>query len=87
MAGIGLWRGRPRARVAGLALAVLGFLLTPVFFGILLPTDLGRARSETAYVSLPEWPGILTLVANGVAFVGLMNWQPEEWRAPARPPS
>ena len=40
-AGIGLWRARPRARLAGLVLVVLGFLVTPFFFGTLLPIDLG----------------------------------------------
>ena len=57
-AGIGLWKGRPRARLAGLVLALLGFLVTPFFFGILLPTDLGWTMSETGYTGVPEWPGM-----------------------------
>jgi hypothetical protein len=86
-AGVGLWRGRPRARLAGLLLTVAGFLLVPLYLGIFLPTTLGWAMSETAYVGLPEWPGIATLIANGVAFVGLVIRKPLESRAAARPPS
>jgi hypothetical protein len=86
-AGIGLWRGRPRARLAGLVLAVLGFLVTPFFFGTLLPIDLGWGAWSEADYTVPEWPGILTLIANGVAFVGLIVWEPAEWRAAPRPPS
>jgi hypothetical protein len=76
VAGIGLWRGRPRARPAGLLLTVVGFVLVPLYLGIFLPTLLGWAMSETAYVGLPDWPGIATLTANGVAFVGLLIRSP-----------
>lgn len=87
VAGVGLWRGRPRARLAGLLLTLAGFLLVPLYLGIFLPTILGWAMSETAYVGLPEWPGIATVIANGVAFAGLVIRKPLESRAAARPPS
>ena len=86
-AGIGLWQGRPRARLAGMVLAVVGFLVAPLVLGMMLPTYLGWAMSETAYVGLPDWPSIATLIANGVALVGLIVWEPAEWRAAPRPPS
>jgi hypothetical protein len=87
VAGIGLWRGRPRARPAGLLLTVVGFVLVPLSLGIFLPTLLGWAMSETAYVGLPEWPGTATLIANGVAFVGLVIRTPPRAGAAARPMS
>ncbi len=87
VAGVGLWMGRPRARLAGLILAFVGFLLLPLYLGIILPTGLGWAMSATAYVGLPDWPWMATLIANGVALAGLVVWKPGEWRAATRPPS
>jgi hypothetical protein len=85
--GIGLWQGRPSARLAGVVLTVVGFLVAPLFFGSIVPSYLGLAWSETGWQGVPEWPGILTLIANGVALVGLVAWEPAEWRAAPRPPS
>lgn len=75
-AGIGLWRGRPRAQDLGCVLAFVGLLLTPIFLTLFV-VMLGVTWFGDW--DPPDWADALLLapvIANGVAFVGVWVWEP-----------
>lgn len=91
-AGIGLWLGRPLARLAGLILVLVGFLVAPLILGVLLPADWAMSAPDlSTYFADSErisaWVLPLTVIANGVALAGLVAWEPAKWRSAPRPPS
>ena len=91
-AGIGLWLGRPLARLAGLIVVLLGFIVAPLILGVLLPADWAMSAPDLpTYFAASErtsaWVVPLTVIANGVALAGLVAWEPAKWRSAPRPRS